>query len=360
MKLLDEKGLETVWATCKVKFALAGHTHKLSQLTNDKGFVTGSVSGNTITINGVSTTWSNTWRGIQDNLLSTSTSDSLSANQGKILKGLIDSKANSSDLSSYAQKYQALNQVQFTTDSTGEQTLKLEYVDGNTTYKSIENANPDTNGFMSKEDKVKLDKIQAGANNYTLPTASNTTLGGIKTNYVPKGGGTLFKVNTDTEGNANTYIPGLIYGNDEYLSEIEFTADSDEHTSFDGKDFHSYDQEGTEKRTISLPDKDGTLALTSDIPDVSSLCKFNSANAIERCVYGRINFMTPIAEELNLDSILNEEGIIIFAHPSTASNITCSEGFIYNHDYIDNNKRVEPGLFLIMIDAGIPVVLPLQ
>lgn len=27
MKLLDEKGLTTVWATCKVKFALAGHTH---------------------------------------------------------------------------------------------------------------------------------------------------------------------------------------------------------------------------------------------------------------------------------------------------------------------------------------------
>lgn len=40
-------------------------------------------------------------------------------------------------------------------------------------------------------------------------------------------------------------------------------------SSFDGKDFHSYDQEGTEKRTISLPDKDGTLALTSDLPQVS-------------------------------------------------------------------------------------------
>lgn len=35
----------------------------------------------------------NTWRGIQDNLTSTSTSDSLSANQGRMLKGLIDGKA---------------------------------------------------------------------------------------------------------------------------------------------------------------------------------------------------------------------------------------------------------------------------
>ena len=75
---------------------------KLSQLTNDKGFVTGSVSGNTVTINGASTTWTNTWRGIQDNLTSTSTSESLSANQGRILKGLVDCKANSSHTHNYA------------------------------------------------------------------------------------------------------------------------------------------------------------------------------------------------------------------------------------------------------------------
>lgn len=76
---------------------------KLSQLTNDKGFVTGSVSGNTVTINGASTTWTNTWRGIQNNLTSTSTSESLSANQGRILKGLVDGKANSSHTHSWSQ-----------------------------------------------------------------------------------------------------------------------------------------------------------------------------------------------------------------------------------------------------------------
>ena len=58
-------------------FAPSAHTHKwaditdhitkLSQLTNDKGFVTGSVKDNTITINGSSTTWSDTWRPITDN-----------------------------------------------------------------------------------------------------------------------------------------------------------------------------------------------------------------------------------------------------------------------------------------------------
>ena len=55
-----------------------GNLTKLSQLTNDKNFVTGSVSGQTITINGVSTTWHNTWRGITDSYSGTSTGTSLS------------------------------------------------------------------------------------------------------------------------------------------------------------------------------------------------------------------------------------------------------------------------------------------
>ncbi len=38
----------------------------------------------------------NTWRGVQDNLTSTATDQSLSANQGKVLKGLVDGKAASS------------------------------------------------------------------------------------------------------------------------------------------------------------------------------------------------------------------------------------------------------------------------
>ena len=43
----------------------------------------------------------NTWRGIQDNLTSTSTSDSLSANQGRILKAAVDGKAAASHTHSY-------------------------------------------------------------------------------------------------------------------------------------------------------------------------------------------------------------------------------------------------------------------
>ena len=59
-----------------------------------------SISGKTITYTKgdgttgtITTQDTNTWRGVQDNLTSTATDQSLSANQGKVLKGLIDGKA---------------------------------------------------------------------------------------------------------------------------------------------------------------------------------------------------------------------------------------------------------------------------
>ena len=61
----------------------------------------------------------NTWRGIQDNLTSTAKDQSLSANQGRVLKGLVDGKAASGH--------------------------------------GHGNASASANGFMSNTDKAKLD-----------------------------------------------------------------------------------------------------------------------------------------------------------------------------------------------------------
>lgn len=246
---------------------------KLSQLNNDKGFVTGSVSGNTVTINGASTTWTNTWRGIQDNLTSTSTSDSLSANQGKVLKQLIDNKANSSDLSSYAQKYQTLKFVKFNTIKNGKQYLRTEYADGtNLLSNYMENASPNIDGCMSKEDKAKLDGIASGANNYTLPTASAGTLGGIKVSgsidntdnsgywpiYVNSNG----VIHTIIDGlNANDFYDGIgniIIKNNNYST--KYTSTVIERQNLQNGIFS----------TISLPAGSGTLALESDIPTKTS------------------------------------------------------------------------------------------
>lgn len=43
------------------------------------------------------------------------------------------------------------------------------------------------NGFMSAADKKKLDGIDTGANNYTLPIATDSALGGVKIGYAKNG-----------------------------------------------------------------------------------------------------------------------------------------------------------------------------
>lgn len=68
-------------------------------------FLTASQVYTRVKQNGSWTAWvatdTNTWRGVQDNLTSTATDQSLSANQGKVLKGLIDGKAASNHTHSY-------------------------------------------------------------------------------------------------------------------------------------------------------------------------------------------------------------------------------------------------------------------
>lgn len=92
-------------------YSVFGHKHTKSEITD---FPTSMAAngGNSSTVNGHTVnsdvpanakfTDTNTWRGIQDNLTSTSTTDSLSANQGKVLKGLVDGKAASNHTHNYA------------------------------------------------------------------------------------------------------------------------------------------------------------------------------------------------------------------------------------------------------------------
>ena len=273
---------------------------KLSQLNNDKGFVTGSVSGNTVTINGASTTWTNTWRGIQDNLTSSSTSDSLSANQGKVLKGLVDSKVDYSDLSSYAHKSDAVKNISSIINKNftgyGEQILKITYASNSLGEVKISDASNNSNGFMSISDKKKLDNIADFANNYTLPTASETTLGGIKVSKNAAGTGWPICVNGN--GLAQTKINGLTQGRNTNSVTSLVVVDEDDHSveyKYNGIDVGFSDGVFTH---IDFPPISGTFALTSDIPDISNLCKFNFVNSVSECSDNRINFFIRCSDTL--------------------------------------------------------------
>ena len=91
------------WATpTDTKYTHPTHTAYASgmyKFTSDGfGHITSAtaITKEDITKLGIPGTDTNTWRGVQDNLTSTATDQSLSANQGKVLKGLIDGKASAS------------------------------------------------------------------------------------------------------------------------------------------------------------------------------------------------------------------------------------------------------------------------
>lgn len=406
MKLLDERGIGTVWSICKEKFALAGHTHNyagsgspggsansaigvvdynqtnktiqigysgtgitgdqikyiagytdgsgnvnakikdvskdalrawlglgslayssssiptnLSQLNNDKGFVTGSVSGNTVTINGVSTTWTNTWRGIQDNLTSTSTSDSLSANQGRILKGLVDSKANSNEVIKSVS-------VQLYGDTISGFTPNIVVTDNANQEQSftINKANGSINGLMSFKDKNKLDLIADRANNYTLPVASSSTLGGIKVSG--NANGSSWPICVDGNGLAQAKIQGLVKDGDT-LYGVRLGSET-RSTSYNYNAINIEDKASKNRVDIGFPPKSGTLALTSDLSDV---CKFNFVNSISECRSDRINFFLGCPDGLiylnPLDSY-PDGTILLITASGYATNIKHTSGIWYS------------------------------
>ena len=95
------------WGPISVGGSVSGYTLPTATASVLGGVKTGNNitnSGGTISITKANVTaalgytppTTNTWRGVQDNLTSTATDQSLSANQGKVLKGLVDGKAASS------------------------------------------------------------------------------------------------------------------------------------------------------------------------------------------------------------------------------------------------------------------------
>lgn len=95
------------------KHKVGDGTHKWSELSYAKAELTkGDVTG----VLGYTPPSSDTWRGIQDNLISSSTTESLSAAQGKILKELVDGKAPSSH--THTKSEVGLGNVDNTADAT--------------------------------------------------------------------------------------------------------------------------------------------------------------------------------------------------------------------------------------------------
>ena len=79
--------------------------------------------------------------------------------------------------------------------------VNVPWVDTNTTYQK---ATTSSDGLMSKEDKAKLDNLNQ-SEEYVLPQATPTTLGGVKTGYVDND--KKHAVQLDAEGKAFVDVP---------------------------------------------------------------------------------------------------------------------------------------------------------
>lgn len=204
----------------------------------------------------------------------------------------------------YAKKSEAIKAIKLEKTYTGGQGVTSQFIritkaNGEESFLSIYNANNTMNGFMSREDKVKLDGIESGANNYSLPIASSAVLGGIKVSE--NANGSSWPICVDSNGLAETKIVGLVKDGNMLSSVI---LSNDVHKSYyTPKGVSIEDRANKINVSIAFPAKSGALALTSDIPDVSNLCKFNFVSSISECVNGRINFLLRCPDDpINLDS----------------------------------------------------------
>lgn len=90
------------------------------------------------------------------------------------------------DLNDYSKKVDTIKTLTVKHQGTN---LALSIINGtdNEALEILPPASSSENGVMSNADKVKLDGIEVGANNYSLPLATNSARGGIRVGYTPNG-----------------------------------------------------------------------------------------------------------------------------------------------------------------------------
>lgn len=81
-----------------------------------------------------------------------------------------------------------------------------ESTEANTT---IAAATTSTAGLMSSEDKTKLNGIESGANNYSLPTATSSILGGVKSTTTGTTAGKDYNVQVNSDGTMKVNVPWI-------------------------------------------------------------------------------------------------------------------------------------------------------
>lgn len=281
MQFLDRTGVGTLWSICKEKFALTGHTHNYAG--------SGSPGGSANSAIGV-VDYNNTDKTIQIGY----SGAGISGDDIKYIAGYTSGgggvNAKIKDVSKDALKsWLGLGSLAYNSS------INWSQISG------VPTATTTQSGIMSAADKAKLNGIASGANNYTLPTASDTTLGGIKVSTIQEG--TEWPISVDRNGIANTYIGGLGRLNN-CIGSVTIEGQNYRSTYYEeGVNITNKDDLDAADVDIKFPYKSGIFALLSDIPDVSNLCNFNFVNSTSECKSGRINFILKLTDSIDLSPL---------------------------------------------------------
>lgn len=162
----------------------------------------------------------------------------------------------------YAEKSQAIGDIDL--DYTGESVIIHAYAVGGPNAvgdTTIDQATSKFAGVMTAIDKVKLDGIDSGANNYKLPVASTNSRGGIKTGY-NNNDSSSWAVNVDNNSNAYVKISGLYHDSSGAVSSLGVTSPQVSTTYNPSAILFSSQYYGD--YSCEFPTRGGTFAVTSD------------------------------------------------------------------------------------------------
>jgi hypothetical protein len=223
------------------------------------------------------------------------------------------------DLTPYAKKTEAVKNVVFRgvesdgsqTSNTASRNLVYTLGDGSEKVVDVPLAEPRTtggrpypgqNGFMRSSDKAKLDGIADGANNYTLPTASASVLGGILIGYGTSGRN--YAVLLDGSGKAYVNVPwtdtNTTYDLSPYAKKVE-TVDFS--TIRVNKEVISKTPQGLMQKQVilftSLGGKGGSIELKEAASNLSGLMSIRDKNKLDTIAFSATADSAITTEEID-------------------------------------------------------------
>ena len=154
------------------------------------------------------------------------------------------------DLKDYAKKIDTIKNLTFENRGSG---LFISVITGNDTKTSdhVPAASSSTDGTMSATDKIKLDGIEAHANNYSLPLATSSLRGGIQVGYAANGKNYPVQLSGD-KAYVNVPWTDTTYDLSTYAKKNEAVGSIDVNESANAVDFEYKDINNTTLGYFSL------------------------------------------------------------------------------------------------------------